>query len=48
MLYLYNLPYELPEIDAVMSLHAKKCDLQNLTTSNCYLYRLRRHRLTLF
>ena len=47
MFYTYYLPYKRQEIDNALSLYAKKCNVQNLSTSNCYLYTLTHHILML-
>lgn len=47
MFYTYYLPYKRQEIDNVLSLYAKNCNVQNLSTSNCYLYNLTHHILML-
>lgn len=47
MFYTYYLPYKRQEIDNALSLYAKKCNVQNLSTSNCYLYNLTHHILML-
>ncbi len=40
MFYTYYLPYKRQEIANALSLNAKKCNVQNLSTSNCYIYNL--------